>query len=182
VRRAWATAVMLTLAAAAAGCGSGSDVKLKVVSGSMAPGIRPGDTVTLDQNAYDGTSPQVGDVVVVHPAKGIDALRCAAAGIGAGAPCARSIPGAVPQEIVTRIVAGPGDRIAFRRGHVIRNGRPIREPYARHCTQQVCELPRSIRVAHGHWFVAGDNRGHAADSRVWGPVPTREIVGRVKGS
>jgi signal peptidase I len=182
VRRAWATAVMLTLAAAAAGCGESSEVKLKVVSGSMAPGIRPGDTVTLDQSAYDGARPEVGDVVVVHPAKGIDALRCAAAGIGTGAPCARAIPGTVPQEIVTRIVAGPGDRIAFRHGHVIRNGRPVREPYARRCTREVCELPRTIRVMRGHWFVAGDNRGAAADSRVWGPVPTEQIVGRLKGS
>jgi signal peptidase I len=178
VQRAWATAGMLALTAALAGCGNGSEVKLKVVSGSMAPGIRPGDTVTLDESAYDDASPQVGDVVVVHPAKGIDALRCAAPGIGTGAPCARAIRGTVPQEIVTR----PGDRIAFRRGHVIRDGHAVREPYARRCTQEVCELPRAIRVARGHWFVAGDNRGAAADSRVWGPVPTDQIVGRVEGA
>jgi signal peptidase I len=162
VQRAWATAGMLALTAALAGCGNGSEVKLKVVSGSMAPGIRPGDTVTLDESAYDDASPQVGDVVVVHPAKGIDALRCAAPGIGTGAPCARAIRGTVPQEIVTRIVAGPGDRIAFRRGHVIRDGHAVREPYARRCTQEVCELPRAIRV--------------------WGPVPTDQIVGRVEGA
>jgi signal peptidase I len=182
VPRAWATLGVLALVGALTGCGAGSDVKLKVVSGSMEPGIRPGDTVTLDQGAYDQASPRLGDVVVVHPAKGIDALRCASAGIDAGTPCARAIPGSVPQEIVTRIVAGPGDRIAFRHGRVIRDGRAVREPYARGCARQVCELPRAIRVSRGHWFVAGDNRGAAADSRVWGPVPTDQIVGRVKGS
>jgi signal peptidase I len=181
VPRAWATVCVLALVGALTGCGAGSDVKLKVVSGSMEPGIRPGDTVTLDQSAYDHASPRLGDVVVVHPAKGIDALRCASAGIDAGTPCARAIPGSVPQEIVTRIVAGPGDRIAFRHGKVVRDGRAVREPYARACTQEVCELPRAIRVSRGHWFVAGDNRGAAADSRVWGPVPTDQIVGRVKG-
>ena len=79
-----------------------------------------------------------------------------------------------------RVVAGPGDTIAFRDGLVVRNGRPVSEPYAERCTEDLCEMPRPITVPDGTWFLAGDNRGESDDSRFWGPVPTSAIVGTVR--
>jgi signal peptidase I len=78
------------------------------------------------------------------------------------------------------VVAGPGDTVAFRHGLVIRNGRALSEPYARRCTEELCEMPRAIEVPAGTWFLAGDNRGASDDSRFWGPVPTSAITGIVK--
>jgi signal peptidase I len=78
-----------------------------------------------------------------------------------------------------RIVAGPGDTIAIRRGHVILNGKLQAEPFARRCSGGGCTFTRPIKIAAGYWFVLGDNRGVSDDSRFWGPVPTAWIVAKV---
>ena len=93
---------------------------------------------------------------------------------------ARATAGLSDLVFVKRVVAGPGDTIAFRDGLVVRNGRPISEPYARSCTEDICEMPQAITVAKGAWFLAGDFRGESDDSRFWGPVPTKAITGIVK--
>ena len=99
---------------------------------------------------------------------------------GAKAPCARATPELSDIVFIKRVVAGPGDTIAFRDGLVVRNGRPVSEPYARSCTDAICELPQAITVPKGAWFLAGDFRGESDDSRFWGPVPTNAITGIVK--
>ena len=63
---------------------------------------------------------------------------------------------------------------------MVRNGRPVSEPYARSCTEAICEMPEAITVPQGAWFLAGDFRGESDDSRFWGPVPTKAITGVVK--
>jgi len=71
----------------------------------------------------------------------------------------------------------PGDRIAVRDGHVIRNGRRASEPFAVPCGGgAACDLD-SIVVPAGHYFLMGDNRGNSVDSRYWGPVPRSQIIG-----
>jgi signal peptidase I len=34
-----------------------------------------------------------------------------------------------------------------------------------------------ITIPPGHWFMMGDNRGESDDSRFWGPVPRKSIIG-----
>ena len=123
----------------------------------------------------------MGDLVVARPPTGAVDDRCGVRrGDDSRAPCARATPGLADVKFIKRVVAGPGDTIAFRHGLVIRNGRAVKEPYARPCTDEGCELPEAIRVPPGTWFLAGDFRGESADSRFWGPVPTAAITGIVK--
>jgi signal peptidase I len=148
----------------------------RVPSESMLPTIRVGDRVLADRHDH---SPSIGDVVIAHPPLGALDSRCGAAA-PRQSPCARATPGLSNVNFIKRVVAGPGDTIAFRDGLVVRNGHPISEPYAERCTDELCEMPRPITVPDGTWFLAGDNRGESDDSRFWGPVPTSAIVGIVR--
>jgi signal peptidase I len=150
----------------------------RVPSGSMVPTIDVGDRVLADRHH---PSPRVGDVVIAHPPSGALEDRCGAPqSARSAAPCGRATPGLSDVNFIKRVVAGPGDTIAFRHGLVIRNGRAADEPYARRCTDKPCELPIAITVPAGAWFLAGDDRGASDDSRFWGPVPTDAITGIVK--
>ena len=76
------------------------------------------------------------------------------------------------------MVAGPGDEIAVRNGHVILNGERQEEPFAAPCGgSSGCDLPDPITVPEDHYFMMGDNRGASDDSRFWGPVPEEWIIG-----
>lgn len=85
---------------------------------------------------------------------------------------------------IKRVVAGPGDEIYIRGGHVYRNANGsdefVREidSYIHACgTRPECNFPVPIKIPPGHWFMMGDNRGESDDSRSYGPVPTAWIIG-----
>ncbi len=147
----------------------------RVPSGSMEPTIHIGDRILADRH---DRSPHIGDVVIVHPPVGALQSRCATPRRETSkAPCGRATPGLSDIVFIKRVVAGPGDTIAFRDGLVVRNGRPVSEPYARRCTDDICELPQAVTVPRGAWFLAGDFRGESDDSRFWGRCRPRRSPG-----
>ena len=83
--------------------------------------------------------------------------------------------------VIERIVAGPGDTITISRGQVVRDGVREQDSYdTKPCASgPSCNFPTPITIPEGHYFVLGDNRGAADDSRLRGPVPRAYIVGRV---
>ncbi|HET6448708.1 MAG TPA: signal peptidase I, partial [Conexibacter sp.] len=86
-------------------------------------------------------------------------------------------PSRSTQNFIKRVVGLPGDRIAVRNGHVVRNGVQQREPFIRACGDGPdCNLD-TITVPPDHYFMMGDNRGSSDDSRYWGPVPRDWIIG-----
>ena len=80
---------------------------------------------------------------------------------------------------IKRVVAGPGDRLAIEDGHVVLNGKRQNEPFARALwRRRGCDFPTEITIPAGHYFMMGDNRGSSDDSRFWGPVPEKWIIGQ----
>jgi signal peptidase I len=76
------------------------------------------------------------------------------------------------------VVAGPGDTIYIKEGHVYLNGKREKDSYIRECGESAeCNFPTPIKIAPGHWFMMGDNRGNSEDSRFWGPIPTAWVIG-----
>jgi signal peptidase I len=156
----------------------------RIPSGSMLP------TLALQQrilvNRLD-TDPGIGDVVVFHPPHGADLAsgQCAdphqgfgAAGDALAQPCDRPLASESSQTFVKRVVGLPGDLLRIVDGHVIRNGKPEPNSYTAACGGVAeCTFSRSIRVPAGDYYMMGDNRGDSDDSRYWGPVPQRYIIG-----
>jgi signal peptidase I len=160
----------------------------RVPSGSMEPTYGIGARVIVKEGA-----PKVGAVVIYHPPEGAEQEECGPTShvikLG-GAACAEPIP----QEdtgttFIKRVVAGPGDEIYVKEGHVYRKAAGSsafveeQNSSTRECgVSPECNFPTPIKISADHWYLMGDNRGESDDSRFWGPVPSSWVVGVVTGT
>jgi signal peptidase I len=129
-----------------------------VASKSMEPTLRAGERFIGDKTHYAGNAPARGDVAIYR------------------------MPSDNRTLYVHRIVALGGDRIAFREGHAVVNGVVATEPFADFGNPRAFYgNTAEVAVPAGRFFVAGDNRANATDSRVpqVGPVPVANLVARV---
>jgi signal peptidase I len=151
----------------------------RIPSQSMLPTLAVGQRILANRLI---NHPSVGDVVVFHPPAGADPATptCGSPNQGDGHPqaCDTATRGESSQTFIKRVVGGPGDRISIRGGHVIRNGVPERDPYIAQCgSAGSCNFPQPIVIPPGDYFMMGDNRGSSDDSRFWGPVPDKWVIG-----
>jgi signal peptidase I len=151
----------------------------KIPSGSMIPTLAIGQRVLTNRLA---SHPGLGDIVVFHPPRGADPDPpvCGVPNEGGGFQQACGVP--TPQEssqtFIKRVVGLPGDRIQVVNGHVIRNGKQESDRYIAPCGDgDGCNFQTPIVVPPGDYFMMGDNRGQSDDSRFWGPVPGKWIIG-----
>lgn len=132
--------------------------KMPAGSQSMEPAVRPGDRVGVVR-FIGRIDPDRGDIVAFRT-PGRAARLCGQGGI-----------------FLKRIVGLPGERISERRGDLFVDGRRLDEPYVRGRRQGA--LRGSWLVERGAFFVVGDNRRQSCDSRVWGSLPRRALIGEV---
>ncbi|PIE56387.1 MAG: signal peptidase I [Desulfobulbus propionicus] len=78
--------------------------------------------------------------------------------------------------LLKRVVALPGETVAFHRGVLFVNAKPLDEPYV--VFPSDWEL-KERTVAAGHVYVIGDNRGTAMAAHRFGQVSVERIVGGV---
>lgn len=156
----------------------------RIPTGSMLPTLALGQRILVNRL---NTHPAIGDVVVFHPPHGgdLESGQCAnthqgftPGGTPLAAPCDRPVAGESTQTFVKRVVGLPGDVLRIVGGHVFRNGTREPDAYITACGGVAeCTFSRSIRVPAGDYYMMGDNRGDSDDSRYWGPVPQRYIIG-----
>ncbi|MGD0615327.1 MAG: signal peptidase I, partial [Verrucomicrobiota bacterium] len=74
----------------------------------------------------------------------------------------------------------PGDALFLKDGQVYLNGRRLSEPYLYPHTPTYTYSKATeelILCGRDQYFVMGDNRTDSFDSRMYGPVPRRDILG-----
>ncbi len=129
-----------------------------IPSGSMLPTLQIGDRILVDKLSYEMHPIHIGDMVVfATPPK------------DTGDPNIK--------DLVKRVIAVAGDKIASINGQVYINGRPLAEPWLPKGVLTYSISPQTIPA--GDIFVMGDNRGDSKDSRVFGPISDSLVVGRV---
>jgi signal peptidase I len=153
----------------------------RIPSASMYPTLTEGQRVLVNRIGKRFGHPEIGDVVVFHPPEGAEQNngngKCGAAP-PQGQVCNQPTPEKSDTNFIKRVVAVPGDRLKVLAGRVYINGRVQKEPFIRaDATCAICNLNREIKIPPDHFFMMGDNRGESADSREWGPVPKKWIIG-----
>ena len=123
-----------------------------IPSGSMIPTLQINDRVLVNKFIYRFTEPERRDIIVFQSVESAD------------------------QDLIKRVVGLPGDEIAVRNGKLFVNGEPQKEPYTNKKLPDVSFFAQRT-VPKGHVFVMGDNRSNSQDSRVFGPLPKKNIEG-----
>jgi signal peptidase I len=172
---------LVTIVAVALGLALGIQAFLvkpfRIPSESMEPTLAVGQRVLVDRVSFRLGEPDRGDIVVFKPPLGADDNVCGVKHSSESA-CPRPTSERSDTNFIKRVVAVGGDRLKVEDGRVFINGRRQDEPYARlDSSCGICNLRREIRIPKDHFFMMGDNRGESADSREWGPIPKKWMIG-----
>jgi len=125
----------------------------------MIPTIQVQDRVIVDRLFYKMGALQRGDVIVFT------------------APEKPELRDLRQQDLVKRLIGLPGETIEVRDGYVWIDGRALDEPYVNGGATEGKYGP--VTVPEGFLVVMGDNRGGSNDSRTWGFLDERLVIGRV---
>ena len=78
-----------------------------------------------------------------------------------------------------RVVGLPGERVELREGSLFIDGAHHPEPYLGGLPANAGLDAAAWTLGADEYFVMGDNRAHSADSRRYGPIRARDVIGAV---
>jgi signal peptidase I len=173
---------LVTIVAVALGLALGIQAFLvkpfRIPSESMVPTLEIGQRVLVNRVSMHFGDPKKGDIVVFKPPKGADDHECGARHTSEQA-CPLPTKARSNTNFIKRVVATGGDRLKVIDGRVYVNDKRRKEPFINPDSQcDICNLPRDITIPKGYFFMMGDNRGESLDSREWGPIPKKWMIGK----
>jgi len=173
---------LVTIVAVALGLALGIQAFLvkpfRIPSESMEPTLDVGQRVLVNRVGVRLGTPDRGDIMVFKPPKGADDNVCGVRHSNQS-PCPSPTRQRSSTNFIKRVVAVGGDRLKVIDGRVYLDGRRQREPFIRpNSSCGICNLPHEITIPKGYFFMMGDNRGESADSREWGPIPEKWMIGK----
>jgi signal peptidase I len=122
---------------------------------SMEPTLEDHDRLIVNKLVYELGEPRPGDIVMLY------------------------YPVNPEKMFVKRVIAREGDTVQIVDGRVYVNDRPLSDDYVPPAFRSHDDWGPQV-VQQGYYFVMGDHRNNSSDSRHWGPVPKKYIVGKVK--
>ena len=142
----------------------------KIPSASMEQTLEIGDMVLVNRFIYHFENPHRGDIIVFHPP-------------GVGDQAIRGDPNEASVNYIKRVIGLPGETVQIVAGRVLICKHPhvgcvtLHEPYLDPADNRDTGNFGPYVVPKNDYFVMGDNRDDSLDSRFWGPVPRRNIIG-----
>ena len=130
----------------------------EVKGSSMEPSFQNNEYIITDKLSYRFGNPQRGDVVIFK------------------APINPDV------DYIKRIIGLPGEKVKISQSKVYIDDKLLDEPYLEEITPLFpggfVQEGITIDIPIDHYFVMGDNRPHSSDSREFGPIPRKSIVGK----
>jgi len=122
---------------------------------SMAPTLEDQDRLVVNKAIYRIFEPRRGDIVMLY------------------------YPLNPEKSFVKRVIAEEGDTVRIIDGRVFVNDIPLQDDYVKPDYRSHDDWGPQV-IPEGYDFVMGDNRSNSSDSRSWGMVPKRYIIGKVQ--
>lgn len=131
----------------------------KIPTGSMRPMLTEGDRILVNKFIYRFKSPQRGDIIVFK------------------------FPNEPKKDYIKRLVALGEEEVEIRNGNIVINDTLIEEPaiFKERYYYNRGEFGREdtkAKVPEGYFYVLGDNSASSKDSRYWGFVPRKNLIGK----
>ena len=121
---------------------------------SMAPTLQDQDRLIVNKAIYRLSAPRRGDIVMLY------------------------YPVNPDKSFVKRVIAEEGDTVRISDGRVYVNDIPLDDTYVPEEYRSHDDWGPQV-ISEGYYFVMGDHRNNSSDSRHWGLVPKKYIIGKV---
>lgn len=145
----------------------------KIPSGSMLPTLQIGDHLLVNKFIYGTKIPFLDKKILIWKEIKRDDI------VVFKYPKDRSV------DYIKRVIGLPGDKVLVKKKKVYINGQPIEDSHAHFsplAARSPFVTPRDnfgpITVPEGKIFVMGDNRDNSYDSRFWGFVDQKDVLGK----
>jgi signal peptidase I len=127
----------------------------RVEGHSMAPTLADQDRLIVNKLAYRIGEPHIGDIVMLY------------------------YPNDPNKSFVKRVIAEEGDQVRIVDGRVYRNDIVLDDSFVPNDFRSHDDWGPQV-IPEGYYFVMGDHRNNSSDSRHWGFVPKKYIIGKVQ--